>query len=285
MKSQLCHKNQFAEENFSEKHFIKEKQICTKSFWLNLFLFALMLLLTVSVYNWQQKKLQENIANDSFLKVTNRDLSLFLWQFPSFMRLHNKSKVAYLEGFHPNFAGMRPHAPESYATVPPDLLWLYHNWKQLLAPIFIPRKINAIEFEKFLQALPEWLPEAWPNAPVEYKVLVNTQAFQKTSDLQNLSYIDLPLAVRQAFVGWKNFKLEGNAINQYHPSPSQINVFLQKFPQYQRHLWRNIEQIDGHQIAEHTYLSNAALLEKSIKLPVFLKVALYNDYQSALEGF
>ena len=90
---------------------------------------------------------------------------------------------------------------------PPETLFLYHTWDRLLGAICFRRPISAEEFAAFLKDAEEWHPKNWADAPAAYAALVESDF---TDDLQDR----LPLQVRQAFVGWRNYFKEGEEINR-----------------------------------------------------------------------
>ena len=59
-------------------------------------------------------------------------------------------------------------------------------------------------------------------------------------NLQKLPYETLPLEVRMAFQGWKNYFMESEAISEFQPTFEQMNRFLKNYPHYGRSHWRNI---------------------------------------------
>src|SRR6516162_7765055 len=49
--------------------------------------------------SWFWEKREQMREANPFAQVTNRDFSLFLWQFPEYMRANVSMKVGYLDGF------------------------------------------------------------------------------------------------------------------------------------------------------------------------------------------
>lgn len=272
----------------SEKDFIQNGWSWSSfPFWLWLFLLATIALLIWGSAGWYDTFIQKEKRHDPFLEVTNREFSVFLWQFPVFLRVNVTNKTGYLPGFQATSANFNPSTAEELVSAPPDLLFLYHTWDRLLAPDWFTRPINPMEFDDFLQQLPEWQPKNWVKAPKEYIQLISSKSYAKIEDLQTLPASTLPLIVRQAFLGWKNYFIEGARINEIQPTYAQITAFLEKYPHYARNLWRNIETINDQTVAGPHYLSG--LLDKSFipgalfpaaELAPFLKVALFNAEQA-----
>jgi hypothetical protein len=50
----------------------------------------------------------------------------------------------------------------------------------------------------------------------------------------------LPLDVYQAFVGWKNYYEEGEAINRASYTYGELRAFVHTYPQFERRLWFNL---------------------------------------------
>jgi hypothetical protein len=136
--------------------------------------------------------------------------------------------------------------------------------------------INPKDFEEFLQHSAEWQPANWKKAPDSYV------KFIQNGELENKEWNDVPMIVRLAFQGWKNYHKEGTAINQLNPTLPEMEQFLKEYPHYGRSFWRNIEEVDGLQIAGKNYLK--MLLESppsnvhfpSGQIAPFLKVAYFN---------
>ncbi len=208
--------------------------------------------------------------------------------FPSFMRLHVAHKTGYLPGFLANSENFSFKAAEEFISAPPDVIFLYHIWSRLLAHELIARPINVKEFEDFLQQLPEWRPENWIKAPEGYVKLIGSRDYIKIENLQTLQENVLPLVVRQAFLGWKNYFIEGSKINDLKPTFSQIQEFLNQYPHYARQYWRNIQEANQQKVAGLSYL-NAFVYKTFIpdavvpqeELPPFIRVALYNAQQAS----
>lgn len=273
----------------SEKDFIQNGWSFTSfPFWLWIFLLATVVALVWGSRGWYEGFMQKFKKNDPFLEVTNREFSVFLWNFPSFMRINTSQKTGYLPGFLTTSENFELGTAEDFVSAPPDLIFLYHTWHRLLAPEFIARPISPKEFEDFLEQLPEWKPENWPQAPQEYSQLVDSKNYLQTENLQALPETTLPLIIRQAFVGWKNYFMEGPQINDLKPTLGEVKTFLEKYPHYARQYWRNIAEVNKQKVAGLEYLngfvSGTFIPDKIIpkeQLTPFLKIALYNDAQGA----
>ena len=100
--------------------------------------------------------------------------------------------------------------------------------------------IPPAEFQEFLSYCEEWQPANWPKAPEGYVGLGGGVEEYPREDLQVLSRAALPVVVRQAFQGWKNYMKEGSAINAQNPSFGEMSGFLERYPNYARNFWRNI---------------------------------------------
>lgn len=224
--------------------------------WLWVFLTAITASLLLGGYEKIQGFTQRETSVDPFLKVTNRQFSLFLWQFPEYMKINSPKKMEYLTGFlsiHENFS---LEAAEEYVKAPDDLLFLYHTWSRLLFSDPIERPIPPDEFKRFLIQLPEWLPKNWTDAPQQYVQLVDHESYLAMKNLQVLPMSTLPIEVRTAFLGWKNYFVEGAEINATKLTYAELLSFLEKHPTYQRSFWRNISEMQGQKIAGLTYLSS-----------------------------
>lgn len=217
--------------------------------------------------------IDKQYAVNPFLQVTNRQMSLFLWQNPSHMRVHAKNKNGYLPAFeYVDRVGLNPEYADDYAIAPPELLFLYHTWNRLLGNSFISRPIPAKEFQVFLNENSEWQPRNWQLAPPEYITFTQKLDQDLKADLSLEPLSALPLEVRQAFIGWKNYFFEGNAINNFSATYTQLNILLKVFPHYARPYWRNIYSLN--------YLKSQNV-EPSQKIPPdelssALRAALFN---------
>jgi len=206
-----------------------------------------------------------------FLRVSNREFSLFLWQHPHLMRPHAKNKIGYLPGFqYLHKINMDIETAEEYVAVPPNVLFLYHTWNRLLKGYLPSRAIFVEEFKEFLTLSNEWHPSNWIKAPKKY--------FKLVQDLDNLdkslnlvSFSELPFDVRQAFYGWKNYFKEGEAINSLRLTGQQVKAFLEKNPNFKKNYW---EKIYPNYLI--TFDGNFDIIPRN-QIPSFLLSALYND--------
>lgn len=233
--------------------------------------------------NWLYNQQQQAREDDPFLKVSNRDFSLFLWQFPEYMRANVSAKTGYLPGFeYEQKVVMIPGEADKTVIAPPQVLFLYHVWSRLISQEFANRPISNRSLTTFLEEVPEWKPENWPGAPADYKALVEGL---KTKALEDLPFNKIPWQVQQAIIGWRNFAVEGSQINQVKPTYGDMEKFLQKFPHYARNFWRNITMKGKpdylKSLETGTFKPEDPVPEN--ELASFLKVAYFN-YQQSLKG-
>jgi len=270
-----------------EKDFIQENPLLRSSpVWIGIFIVSLLIISIMGTYNWYLGRINQQKFKQPFQEVTNREFSVFLWQFPIFLRKNSSVKTGYLPGFKAKEEGVELNAADENVIAPPDLIFLYHTWNRLFASEYIPRPISPELFEEFLNQNQEWLPSAWRNAPKSYIEMINLEAYKSMPDLQAFNESELPLIVRQSFQGWKNYFKEGVAINALHPTFDDLKEFLDHYPHYGRSYWRNIDVIAKQPVGGKNYLSNflrADLKEGLIpqqELSPFLKVALFNAQQA-----
>lgn len=222
-------------------------------------------------FSKQHQKQSEN----PFLQVTNREFSLFLGEFPEYMRVNVSSKTGYLPGFqYTDKIAIERGQADDYVQAPPEVIFLYHAWKRLAGDVFSPRLISVAEFVHFLEYCPEWHPENWADAPKNYRQLI--QELPK-----NGAITGLPNLVQKAFIGWKNYFLEGDLINQVKPTYREMTVFLKQFPNYARNYWRNMVlkgKPDYLKSLNGNYNPDARVPEG--ELAAFLKVAYFNFTRS-----
>lgn len=258
-----------------EKDFIHEEYGRNPfPFWAWLSVVVFVTLLFFGATRFYYSTLTEIYTKSPFLQVTNRELSLFLWQNPQHMRVHVKHKNGYLPAFE--FAekiALIPQYADDYAIAPPELFFLYHTWKRLLGDVVMPRGIPAEEFRTFLTAVPEWAPEYWKNAPAGYVAFANSLSTTSNENLSSLGMDILPLEVRQAFIGWRNYFFEGDQINSMQPTVQLLEQLLSDYPHYARNYWCNI--------VGDSYLKSVLYIEpkkflKNTDLSPFLRVALFN---------
>jgi hypothetical protein len=280
----------------SEKDFIHESPSPPKSgifpFWLWLALLSMCISLVWGSLGWFKNLTIKEIKSRPFLEVTNREFSLFLWQFPSFMRTHAEQKNSYLTGFqYGETFTMDLATTEEFVTAQPEVLFLYHTWKRLLSPDFIEGPIPSNEFAEFLGKVPEWQPSNWKGAPAGYVDLIHSGKYIDSPDLSLLPESVIPRAVRQSFQGWKNYFKQGKEINLLTPTIQKVTQFLERHPNYGRSYWRNIRYVQNREVAGDHYLQSLNskkgepdALIPSDDLAPFLKVALYNANQSELKN-
>lgn len=276
-----------SEENFIQENKKQPSTVASIPLWLWPALLTIAASLIWGSLGWFQGIAQKEIASRPFLEVTNREFSEFLWQFPVYMRPYAKQKTGYLPGFQQGDRyTMNLSDTEQLVSAPPEVLFLYHTWKRLLSQYYIARPIQASEFTEFLEAVPEWKPEYWKAAPADYVKLIDSKTYIKEDNLDQLPETTLPLVVKKAFQGWKNFYKEGEQINKVVIDSSQLKEFLATYPQYSRSYWRNIQYVLEKQVAGAHYLESfpgKKEKDESIsaeQLAPFLKVALYNWQQA-----
>lgn len=275
-------------KNLSEKNFIADKGPLGPSlrpFLISLLFFFLAFLLLAGIVQVMQRNWKQIELAKPFLDVTNREISQFLWQFPSYMRVHVKQKTAYMPGFrYIESQTVDPAQADRFVTAPPEVLFLYHTWKRLLSRYFTPRSIPSEEFIEFLNSDTQWQPTNWPEAPSEYTHFVeNLSDHPLNEDLSLLPKTMLPIEVRQAFQGWKNYYKEGDFINEVNPTLEEMRGYLEKYPHYARNYWMNITEVEGVLVAGANYL---LVLDEPNHFPTefipadqlsgFLKVAYFN---------
>ncbi len=246
-------------DELDEKDFIQNRN--SKYTWTFLVLFLLALAVIWSVTRWERVLVKEEVAEDLFYQVTNREFSLFLWQNPEFMRSNAHLSEAYLPDFHTNDnVHVIPEFADNYVSAPPVILYRYHVWKRLIGTPIAPHSIAKQNFVIFLNKNPEWLPEFWKAAPTRYKKML--------SDLPD-NIDTLPLDVQMAFQGWWNYTYEWDKIERIFPSERELEQFLKRYPHYGRSYWRNLiphyllNEIEERPISE-------------LDLSPFLKVGLFN---------
>ena len=230
------------------------------------------------ISSWFYIERDRKVGANPFLQVTNREMSLFLWQFPHLMRQHVRNRTGYLPGFdYVDRIGIAEGVTEKYVAAPPELLFLYHTWNRQVKREFSPRAIPRVEFIQFLDYMPEWLPENWPAATQGYRQLVGGLGRSELENLVVLSDSELPKDVRIAFQGWKNYFFEGLKINNIEVTEGEMHRFLKGHPHYARNYWKNVVA----QEYPH-YLDGMDRIEQSELLPPdqvapFLRQAYYNS--------
>ncbi len=267
-----------------EKDFINEGYSRDPgTLWIWLAFIAVFLAMIWGIGSQYSSYLSERTQDKPFLQVSNRDMSIFLWQNPEFMRANVKSKSGYLPAFE--YLGkvtVNPQAAQQWVVGPPELLFRYHTWVRLLRGEITVRPIFATEFMEFLEYDEQWQPENWPTAPAGYKDLVKSMNPLSKDDLQKLPENTFPRIVRLAFQGWKNFRYEGEKIEAASPTYKDLTAFLKVYPHYGRSYWRNIVDSGRRQYLKSVTSETADSDERvpNDELTPFLKVAFYN-YQQA----
>ncbi|MFA6916914.1 MAG: hypothetical protein WC222_10995 [Parachlamydiales bacterium] len=230
--------------------------------------------------NWFQQERTESIEKSPFLQVTNRQMSLFLWQFSEYMRPNVPVKEGYMPGFNytEGKVSIIPGEAENIVAAPPEVIFLYHTWARLLKPETIVRTVTLDTFKEFLQVLPEWQPENWKDAPQSYKDLVANLDTIKADQFAAKSR-SLPLEVEIALIGWLNYFKEGGQIDSTVPTYEEMEDFLERHPNYNRNFWRNIVYKTHPdyliKIANGKFDPKAKVNPREIA--GFLRVAFYND--------
>lgn len=254
-------------------------------FWFWLVMIALFAALAWGGKSWFTSSITDKIATSPFLQVTNRDFSLFLWEFPEHMRIHAKTKSGYLSAFqYMDNVSVEPDLADRYVNAPPELLFEYHTWKRLLSRYYFPSPISVSEFKEFINYDEQWKPQYWSEAPKEYvsfiKSLLNGQI--NDIDLQVFPTSSLPVVVKKAFQGWKNYVKEGELINKVQPSVAEMREFLQANNNYARNYWRNL-LLDTYPKYLQTFESDKVKSTEPLpnqELAPFLKAAFFNYNQA-----
>lgn len=241
-----------------EKDFIQERyEKDPTPFWLWFFILAAFTLSLWFVEGWFLREIRTDYQKSPFLQVNNRDLSVFLWQFPEKMRINASRKASYLPAFqYEEKLSLFPDQADDWVAAPPQLLFMYHTWKRQIGDVWFSRPITRKEFIEFLNYAEEWKPQYWSGAPPRYvRMYENLEKGKNDADVSD----ELPLIVRQAFQGWKNFFKEGKDIEKVQPTEEEIERLIETYPLYARNYWRNLYP---------EYLTQS--------YPPFLKVALFN---------
>jgi hypothetical protein len=251
-------------------------------FWLWLSVVAILIALAWGLNSWYYTTIASRINSNPFLQVTNRELSLFLWNNPHLMRVNVSKKTGYLPAFqYLDSVTVEPELADQFVVAPPELLFLYHTWRRQVSHEYPLRPISVGEFREFLDYAEEWQPRYWPDAPKGYISFIQSLPQIEESNLQNLTLTTLPKNVRMAFQGWKNFFKEGKEINSLKVTYAEIAGFLKKYPHYARNYWMNV--------IDHSYLKSIASANSKSdyffpveELAPFLKAALYNEQKLSI---
>lgn len=251
-------------------------------FWFWLVMLALISALLWGGRSWYLQWFEERVEATPFLQVTNRDLSVFLWQNPSYMRVHASSKVSYLPAFrYTEKVSADPELSDQFVVAPPEVLFRYHVWDRLVSKEFAQRPILAKEFREFLEYDDQWKPLYWAKAPDDYVKLI--LALRDSKDEEQDIHEKLPLVIQQAFQGWKNYMKEGDAVDKVAPTFAEMESFLAKYPHYARNYWRNIvaDTVPNYlqTISEGKFDPQAKIAPT--ELAPFLKAAFFNFQQAS----
>ena len=229
---------------------------------------------------------EKRFENRPFLQVTNREMSLFFWQNPAFMRANAKRKSGLLPGFHSEDSiQLRMASVDDYVIAPPSFLFYYHAWHRLLYLDPPARRILGKEFMEFLTYSQEWHPIYWNDAPAVYVELLDRLEKDKSLLIQEIDRQQIPKEVQLAFQGWKNFFHEGEAINSRVFTFAELEAFLEKNPTFNRNFWRNI-LIES--VPDYLFTFSKKDFRRSEKVPfremsAFLRLAMFN-FLEAQEG-
>lgn len=262
-----------------EKDFIQEGYKKNPfPFWFWLFILTIIVALFWGGNSWYYEKIDRIFTKSPFLQVTNRQISLFLWQNPQYMRVNAKNKDAYLTGFqYINNVAPMPEKADEYVAAPPEVLFLYHTWDRLVKEETTIRPIPVGLFRRFLQHSQEWLPQYWSQASREYSLFINQ--LPALGDDELLSLKEIPKVVQIAFQGWRNYYIDAEEINQVIPSTSQMKAFLQAHPHYARNYWRNIFMASTPDYLKSIWDDTAQETLSKNELKPMLRVAFFNWLQ------
>lgn len=247
---------------------------------------ALVLALFWGVLSWFQEPVKQGSEAGPFFRVTNRQMSLFLWENPEFMRVRQGLTQSYLPAFEQaDRMKLDPTKADEWAVAPTDILFRYHVWDRLLSQERFPRPIPPQEFRAFLEVVPEWNIKYWLEAPPAYDDLVKSLLQTQLTDLSVLPETTLPHDVRRAFFGWKNFYQEKSAIEHVSPTFQAMKQFLEAHPPYGRSYWRNIvADVAPNYLKE---LNSPSIGPQEIipsdEMALFLRTAFFNSYKASEE--
>lgn len=254
-------------------------------FWFWIVMISLFAALAWGGKAWFTSSIQEKISSDPFLQVTNREFSLFLWEFPENMRINAGTKNGYLPAFqYMDNVSVEPELADKYVTAPPELIFLFHTWERLLSRYYFPSPISIPEFKEFINYDEQWKPQFWADAPKEYAAFIKSLLEGQINDLdlQVMPTATLPIVVRKAFQGWKNYTIQGDLINKLKVNVADVREFIQANPNYARNYWRNI-LLKTYPSYLETFEAGTAKSEEPLpkqELAPFLKAALFNYNQA-----
>lgn len=239
-----------------EKDFIHEPKKGEK---LPLYIWFLVLIL-FALFGWIYMNYFRTAPAEKppFEQVTNRQMSLFLWQNPEYMRPFHQEETGYLPGFYYDHPGMKPEKADDYAKAPPELFFRYHLWERLIKQEAVDKPVAREELVRFFQEVSEWAPGNWSEAPEGY------------GDFKEPIF--LPLEPRIAFFAWKTLLLHEDAFNEFHPTKEQYQLFLQDHPHFARNYWQNtypdyvVSEGDGEGVIPLS------------EMPLFLKLSLFQEF-------
>lgn len=247
--------------------------------WLWFFLLTALIALLWGVGNWYSGKINLLTRSSPFLQVTNREMSLYLWQNPEFMRVNVKEKNGYLPAFqYTDKITVNVADADQYVVAPPELLFRYHTWNRLVSSEFTQRPIPLQEFREFLGYAQEWHPMYWTAAPQGYVRFVEGLSKSTEEDLSKLSEQVMPMPVRMAFQGWLNYFKEGDAINALEPSERQMYQFLENHAHYARNYWRNVveDTFPNYLVSMVKKGTQSDEVIPKTEIAPFLRVAVFN---------
>lgn len=262
---------------------IKDSELINESyhkrpgtFWAWLFVFMLLMSALIGIRFWLQHEWKKEVESTPFTRVTNREMSIFLWHNPEFMRAHVGQKNGYLPAFqYISKVSVEPLLADEWVAAPPPVLFLYHTWKRQIGEIWIARSIVPQEFEEFLSYAEEWQPEFWKKAPASYVDLI-----KKLHSLSGNIAGELPLEVKLAFQGWKNYMKERSFIQALAVSGGELNRFLERYPSFRRPYWKNIV---GENYLRHAWGEEEIVPQ--MEMAGFLKSSLYNNKKREEAGY
>lgn len=257
-----------------------------KPIWIVLVIVGALIILVLGIHNWYQKEMKKLQTESSFFHVSNRELSLFLWQNPRFMRVNVSTKDAYLPGFqYLDKVTPEEGMADNIAQAPPNVLFQYHTWKRLLGGLPVTRSIPKQQFLEFLKDSDEWQPGNWPGEPPTFSEFVKKLPESSITDLKSVSFDILPNEIRMAFIGWKNYYREGKEINDLKPTYALLERLLSAAPNYNRNFWRNIV-MEAEQSYLLDYFKGTFKADDPIpsdQISPFLRVALFNQKKTEEE--
>lgn len=268
-----------------EKDFIHEEYGKNPyPYWIWLFLATVVVAVLWGGKSWFSGQIQEQVSSSPFLQVTNREMSLFLWQNTQYMRANSGKKSNYLPAFqYLDKVTVEPDLADQIVVAPPELIFQYHVWQRLLSDQVIPTPIPRFEFQEFLSYAEEWQPRFWPKAPPEYVKFVSKLQENQIleADLQNLAASSIPKEVRLAFQGWENYFRNGEKINRVKPTFGKMQVFITAYPHYARNYWKNIVE---ETTPRYLYTLTNGKVDPDAPIPnnemsPLLKAAFYNSQQ------